>query len=234
MSASATAANCDRTPSFCNTARICERTVVNATKCSRAISSALQAVCQRRKHEGLAVRQLFERRLRTQRTRPLEPQVLEQFRAIGPPDDGSAGEDTAERRVDLIERGTHADPTDGSGLQALRKDGATPFGRQHHHTGAGSCEWFDELDAVADAVAQLCVEKHTLRLETPSVIDHVICGGPATGLDSPVTLGQRQLQPLRQQCVFFDDEQPARRRTMVDLVAGRAEPAGRAFSNWCQ
>ena len=38
----ATAANCDRTPSFCSTARICERTVVSATKCSRAISSALR------------------------------------------------------------------------------------------------------------------------------------------------------------------------------------------------
>ena len=40
LSASATAASCDLTPSFWSTERICDRTMVSATKCGFAISSA--------------------------------------------------------------------------------------------------------------------------------------------------------------------------------------------------
>ena len=109
-----------------------------------------ETVDQRTEHQGLAVCQPFERGRGTLHASPLEPQLVEQRGAIGPPDDRPPGEDKADDRVDLVEHGALADPTGGAGFDALRQHHAAHLGGQHHYLRARRHQWLDELDPAAD------------------------------------------------------------------------------------
>ena len=93
----------------------------------------VETVDEPAEHERLAVRQLFERDLGVQLPGPLEAKLVEQRGAIRPPDDRLAGEDTGQRRTDLVERHVLADPTIGARLDALRQHHAAALSGHHHH-----------------------------------------------------------------------------------------------------
>ena len=109
---------------------------------------------------------------------------------------------------DLVEEGVLADPAGGALLQTRGEHGAPGLGGEHHDFGAGGAQRGDEVDAAADAVAEVDVEQHALGLEPPGVLDHGGRRRAVGGLDLPAACRQRQLETDRHQGVVLDDEHP--------------------------
>ena len=163
-------------------------------------------------HERLALRQLGEGCVRPQRGGALRAEQLEQLGAFGPSDDRSSGDDIGERRVDVVEVCRHLDPASGTGFEAGCQDGSSALGGQHDDLGSERHGGADQVDAAADAVAQVEVQQDALRSECSDVLHDVVRRGAAVDLNRPRALRQCQFQPGGEERVLLDDEHPMRSR----------------------
>ncbi len=155
VSASATAANCERTPSFCRIDRICERTVVSATKWALAISSALRpCVSAASTSASRCVSWENVACARSAVARSTRSSSSFSARSVRPRIGRPATAALLERRVDLVEvLDTRIQPG-GVRFEFSCEDGPSTLGGQQRRTRAERYGGTDQVDAVAIAISE--------------------------------------------------------------------------------
>ena len=156
------------------------------------------------------MRQLLERLERPALAGPLDAQLVDHRIAVGLTDERGAGEDLAERRLQVVEEDVLADPTGCAGLDGGRQHAVMSLGGEHHDLGTGREEWTDQIDATPDDLAEADVEQHALRLEPGGVLDDVGRRRPVGRFDRPSPRRQRQLEADGDEGVILDDEHRVR------------------------
>ncbi len=208
----ATAASCDRTPSFCNTERICERTVDSATKCPRAISSAVrpsESAARTRASRWVSASNVACTRgalARSSRSRSSSSARSVRPMIADPATTRLSVASTSSNPAALLIQPTAPASRHSASTARRRSADSTTTGAPVAESGAMS------------STPQLTPFRRWMSTSTQwgrkrrALFDDVDRRRTAGRLHVPAPLGQRHLQPGRHQCVFLDHQDPTARR----------------------